>query len=273
MRVGELEKIGEGREAEIFAWEPGTVLRLFRDAAAGERAAREVTVLKAVRSALDVAPEVRGGLEVDGRPGVVMERLEGRNLMEELARRPWRLWELAAMTGRVQAQLHAVQAPSELQALRDKLTEQVRAADVPDGFRDTALGLLDALPDGDRLCHGDYWPANVLLTPRGPVVIDWADATRGDPEGDFARTALMMTLGGLPPGTPALIHLATGLGRQVFDGAYRRAYASRRGCGRQPSPRWVFVRAVSRLAEGVSEERPGLLRELARLQHDLSSGS
>ena len=32
MKVSELKKIAEGREAEIFEWEEGTVLRLMREA-------------------------------------------------------------------------------------------------------------------------------------------------------------------------------------------------------------------------------------------------
>jgi len=33
--------------------------------------------------------------------------------------------------------------------------------------------------DGDRVLHLDLHPANVILSPKGPVVIDWANAGRG----------------------------------------------------------------------------------------------
>jgi Phosphotransferase enzyme family len=42
--------------------------------------------------------------------------------------------------------------------------------------RDFAMRVLDGLPDGDRLCHGDYHPGNVLLTANRTRVIDQAGA-------------------------------------------------------------------------------------------------
>ena len=38
------------------------------------------------------------------------------------------------------------------------------------------LAWLDTLPDGQRFCHGDYHPGNVILTKAGPIVIDWMTA-------------------------------------------------------------------------------------------------
>jgi aminoglycoside phosphotransferase (APT) family kinase protein len=267
VKLDHLEKIGEGREAEIFAWEPGTVLRLFRDRGSAERAAREVVVLGAVRGTLELVPEVRGGIEVAGRPGLLMERLEGPNMLEEMARRPWRVRELATMAGRIHAELHGLEAPHELPGLRERLEARLHAAaGIPDGLRDTGRRVLEGLCDGDRICHGDYWPANVLLTARGPVVIDWADATRGDPIGDFARTALMMRVGSLPPGTPRLVRATGSFGGWLFQAAYRRAYARLRAYDSRALVRWEFVRGVERLADSIPEERTGLLRELERLQ-------
>ena len=48
------------------------------------------------------------------------------------------------------------------------------------------------MPDGDRLCHGDFHPGNILMSSRGPVVIDCADASQGNPHADVARTLLIL---------------------------------------------------------------------------------
>src|SRR3546814_7594415 len=66
------------------------------------------------------------------------------------------------------------------------------------GVQTCALPILDALPDGDRLCHGDYHPGNVIETAGGPVVIDWPAVTRGHPDADYARTLLLLRLGEPP---------------------------------------------------------------------------
>jgi aminoglycoside phosphotransferase (APT) family kinase protein len=47
---------------------------------------------------------------------------------------------------------------------------------------------LAAVGSGDRLLHLDLHPANVILSPAGPVVVDWTNARRGDPAFDVALT-------------------------------------------------------------------------------------
>jgi aminoglycoside phosphotransferase (APT) family kinase protein len=265
-------RIAEGREAEIFAWGHDAVLRLYRDPHAHDRADREMTVLAAVRSVLPLVPAPRARLSWAGRPGIVMERVVGRDVLAELQRRPWRLLELGALTGRVHAQLHAVRADSALPALRAVLRARIGTHPaVPHALRGPALAVLDALPDGDALCHGDFQPGNVLLAAQGPVVIDWANAARGDPEGDFARTTLMMRIGSLPPGTRWWMRWGSAAGKGVFGRAYGRAYQRERRSDPALHTRWEWVRVVERFADGIIEERRALLREAGRLQRRVAA--
>ena len=74
-------KIAEGREAEILSWGEGRVLRLYRDPAAGARADREMRALAAVRSVLALVPAPYERIEWQGRPGIVMERVLGRDAL------------------------------------------------------------------------------------------------------------------------------------------------------------------------------------------------
>jgi aminoglycoside phosphotransferase (APT) family kinase protein len=262
----QLVKLAEGREAEILSWSEGRVLRLYRDPAAGPRADREMGALAAVRSVLGLVPAPFERIEWQGRPAIVMEQVLGRDAMTEISRRPWRLLELAGLSGRIHAELNAVAAPAALPALRTELAQRI-AGDpaIPDRLRSPALAALEGLPDGAALCHGDFQIANLLLSPSGPVVIDWANAARGDPDADFARSLMMTRLGSLPPGTPRLIvwgrHLGTGLFRLAYQRAYRR--------GRTPDParlrRWTLVRVIERLADRIPEERDRLLREADRM--------
>jgi aminoglycoside phosphotransferase (APT) family kinase protein len=259
------EKLAEGREAEIFAWDAATVLRLFRDPLAGERAERELAALRAVRRALLLVPEARGRVEVGGRPGVLMERIAGGDLFAGMTDAPWRIGWATRLMAEVHARLHTVAAPPELPPLRERIAERLAASPrVPPGLAAHALELLRELPDGAALCHGDFHPGNVLLSPRGPVVIDWGNATRGDAAGDLGRTTLMLRRGSLPPGTRALIRAGAPLAGGVFGASYRRAYSRLVPVDRARLRRWEIVRAIDRLVEGIPEERDGLLREIER---------
>lgn len=52
------------------------------------------------------------------------------------------------------------------------------------------LRQLHALPG--RVVHLDLHPDNVMLTPTGPYVIDWANAEEGDPDLDWGMSAVIL---------------------------------------------------------------------------------
>ena len=56
------------------------------------------------------------------------------------------------------------------------------------------------LADGDYLVHLDLHPLNVILSPNGPVVIDWSNAARGAGPADVALIWLVMIAAELPEG-------------------------------------------------------------------------
>jgi aminoglycoside phosphotransferase (APT) family kinase protein len=54
-----------------------------------------------------------------------------------------------------------------------------------------------------RILHLDLHPANVMMTSRGPVVIDWRNARTGPPGLDIALTALILAQVAVDPEHPA----------------------------------------------------------------------
>jgi aminoglycoside phosphotransferase (APT) family kinase protein len=168
------------------------------------------------------------------------------------------------MTGRVQARLHAVPAPAILPDLKDWIARRITAsAAVPDPVADRALVALAELPDGDQLCHGDLHPGNILLTRAGPSVIDWPNATRGDPTADLARTLVLLRSSTLPPETPLTLRLGHRAIRRVILRALIQGYQRIRPVDQTLLDRWLFIRTADRLADGVpAVERAWLLNAL-----------
>ena len=262
---GELRKVAEGREAEMFAWGDGAILRLLRDSDAQLRNEWQAAAMEAARASGVRVPAVLEVTAVLGRPGLVMERIEGVDLLTLIGRRPWTVFRAARICGEVQAQLHAVEAPKSLPDLRATLKQRIESAGrLPERLAQFSLSVLEGLPDGDSLCQGDFHPGNIMSSPEGPVLIDWTNATRGDPNADVARSVLMLRMGEPPPGTAAIIRVLRRVGGKLLLDGYVRAYRQLRPVDMGLVGRWQVPVAAARLSEGIASEVPALLRLLER---------
>jgi Ser/Thr protein kinase RdoA (MazF antagonist) len=139
-----------------------------------------------------------GRVDLNGRAGILFERIVGTSLLEVLLNDPAQMKDVAQMLARLHAHLHAVNAPA-LPWLNHRLADRIRQAKTLSPlWREAAIRRLRDLPDGDVLCHGDFHPGNVLLAAAGPVVIDWIDVSRGYPLVDVARTVALIRYGEAP---------------------------------------------------------------------------
>jgi aminoglycoside phosphotransferase (APT) family kinase protein len=266
--LDDLERLGEGREAETFAWGNGQILRLMRDPANAARLEREQLALAAAMHAGIPVPTVFGRCEFAGRPGLIMERVDGPDLLTLIGRQPWRLPGVAKSLGATHARLAAFELGEDLPTVHDYIEACIEDPLVPDELRRAARGRLSSLRAGDKLCHWDFHPANLLQSRKGPVVIDWTFAMRGDAAADVARTCLILGVGAPPPGASLLVRRFDVLARRTLTRLYLRAYRRHAPLDLELVARWEPLVAVARLTGGIAEER----EELVAICRTLTSG-
>ena len=258
--------IGVGRTAEVYAWDDGQILKLYRPELPRDWVGYEAKVGRIVAEAGLAAPAIGDVVEIGGRLGITYERIAGPSMLDALARQPWRLLRSARQFAQVHAAMHACRRP-ELPAQRDAFARAIRhAAALPEATRRRVLEALADLPDGEAVCHGDYHPDNIIVSPRGPIVIDWVTATHGNPTADVARTVLLFRTAALPEGMPTVKRIMTQLFRRAFLAAYLRAYRDLRPLSDAEIEAWIPVLAAARLNEQIPAEEAVLLR-LAETVH------
>ena len=125
----------------------------------GGRPEREAAIMELARAHGFPVPRVH-----EVRPdALVLERIDGPTMGQALTRRPWEVRRHVRNLADLHDRLHTIPF------------------------------------HGGSLIHFDLHPDNVLVSPQGPVVIDWTNAHGGSAAADVAMTWLILeTSAGLP---------------------------------------------------------------------------
>jgi hypothetical protein len=193
------EKIGEGVSADVHAWAPGQVLKLFKADIPGWFARYEARMTRAVFAAGGPAPEVLDEVTVDGRFGIVLPRLDGPTLLQLLRTGAITPQQGGAILAALYMSVHRTPPPREVFALRDWFEGASRRSDrIPQHIATGVISLMERLPHGDGLCHADLHSGNVIMTADGPRPIDWVGTLRAPAAFDLGRFEVLTDL--LPEG-------------------------------------------------------------------------
>ena len=88
-------RLAAGRTAEVFTWGEQDILKLFRPGIPPDQAKEEADLAAALHAAGVPSPALRGQVEVEGRPGLIYERITGPSLETLVHSRPWLLVHIA----------------------------------------------------------------------------------------------------------------------------------------------------------------------------------
>lgn len=163
--------MARGRWTDVYDLGGGRILKRYRDTSAKPIAAFEAAVMVHARAHGVPVPEV---FEVNGRD-LVLERIDGPTMLRDLTRRPFAMRHQAQTLAELHRIVHTVPAPE---------------------------GLPHPFGPGDALLHLDLHPDNVILSPSGPVLIDWQGAVAGPAAADVAHTWLLIRTSVVPGPLP-----------------------------------------------------------------------
>ena len=270
-QLKESKFIGKGRMADVYAWGEGKILKLNQKKYPVSLAEREMLITQTAQAAGIPVPTAFEVIEYQGRYGIVFERIIGRSLMEELQARPWKLISVARQMAEMHALIHSKSITAEIPSQKSLIIDGIEnAIDITEEEKKTVLTFTQHLPDGDRLCHGDFHPGNILLSSHGPVIIDWMTGTCGNPLADVGRTVMILETGNLPPEIPIFSRSLMTLSRSLLNSIYQQRYFQLRADKKDHLGPWRLPLLIARLreVEEYPQEKQVLLTEIRLLLNE-----
>lgn len=206
-------------------------------------ALNQVRVEEALRSTAIKAPKLVEVAIYDEKWTIVSEFIEGKTLEAYMAENPEDASKHLQRFVEIQVELGRVSAPL-LTPLLHKMHRKIDRTQLEDTIREELHRQLAAMPVHDKLCHGDFHPSNIIITPDDAVcVIDWSHVTRGNLSADAARTYL------------SFLHHK---GRSVAE-EYLALFCKCSGSGEEYVKRWVPLVAAASIEKSGDEQETRFL--------------
>ncbi len=189
-------------------------------------------------------PKLHEVTVIDGKWAIVTDYIEGETLQSLMEKNPDKLDEYLNLFVNLQIEILSKRSPL-LTSLRNKMQRKISESELDATTRYELHTRINGMKKHNKVCHGDFVPSNIIITPDGtPYIIDWAHVTQGNGAADAARTYLMMNL----------------KGRIELAEKYLNLYCSKTDTAKQLIQNWMPIVAASQSVKGIPEERDLLMK-------------
>jgi len=244
-----------GVTSDIFAWGENQALKLFKANHPQEWTAQEAFFTKTAYDHGLPVPRFWDLLEVDGRTGIIFDRIDGPTATARMEKNLLSISRWAKMLAELLASVHSVDLTG-VDLDKNFLTQKFRfgrfigyAAIWTDEQKTKVIEEMNNPPDGNSLCHGDLHPGNIIMSANGPVLIDWPAASRGNPLGDVAMSSALLLNDPYPESAPACLRILHRIVAHRFNKIFLKTYLALRPDNDNQLNKWLVCAYAARLGD------------------------
>lgn len=258
-------EIAQGHWGRVYDLGDGSVIKCFRPEA-DPNAIRVEAEIGNLAANLGVSTPKVLGVQNTPKQGIIrFEKITGHTLARYVLERPWKLIWATHQMAKIFVQIHKIKVTGTRPIKRALANRIKRAPELSYTDKESILGTLNQLEDGDRLCHYDYHPGNIMVSEAGCYVIDWGGATHGVPLADVTHAYVLNKVDGVLEDVPWFNRLLIRSARNLYIEMFLYFYAQhskefsyrdiKRGIRR-----WIIPIAAARLASYGDFETEALLK-------------
>jgi len=178
--------LGSGETGSVYSIGKGRVVKLFHEDRYIED---EYKACKYMGDQTPFAPRIYELVEMEGKKGYEMQEIEGELLLD-LLDGSGDFEILAKLVGESHRVIHDYDGSHlKLPNLKDVMFLHIdQLKHFNEVMKEWLRGLLEDLPSGHALLHGDFMPYNLIYSEGRLTALDWSDAMMGPAEADIARS-------------------------------------------------------------------------------------
>lgn len=236
-------KIGEGARADVYELD-NKAIKVFKEDCDKKVVFYEAAVHSIIEDTGLPIPKIYEVVKYNNSFAIIMELIKGTSLKKIILKDDNKLVSYLEKTIDLQIKIHR-KITTGLPKLKDLLREKINfSSKLNKNTKGKLIQNLDSLRNGNNLCHGDFHFDNILISNGKLVIIDWIDATIGNPVADVCRTYLLLSL--YAPDNMASLYLDK--------------YCKKTDKEPHIVLKWLPVIAGARLSESIEGEKDRLMK-------------
>ena len=210
--------------------------------------------------------------KIDGKWAIRTEYIPGKTLAQLMEENPDKLDEYLDLFVNIQKEIFSKEAPL-LNKIKDKFNRKISASRFDATTRYELHPRLESMKNHKKICHGDFTPSNIIITPDGArarlsseensnagdtneteatnsnalaeyYILDWSHVTQGNAAADAARTYMLFCLKGMD---------------EVAE-KYLNLFCKKTDTAKQYVQRWMPIVACTQSVKGKESEQDFLER-------------
>ncbi len=233
--------VGTGAQATVYC-SGKYAIKLFKENYSKTAIFYEALINSIIENTELPVPKTYEVLNIGKQMALKMDYIEGISLIDCILKDRDNTETYLKKMVRLQVEMHSKKISLPF-SLKDRLKNKIQGnKDLSVTKKEKMLTILNELPEGNELCHGDFHGYNILVCDGEYWIIDWVDSSYGCADGDACRTYMIYSLY-----APELAEM------------YLTLYCKETGKEREKILAWLPVVATARLSENIANEEKKIM--------------
>ena len=215
-----LKQIGMGVSAEVFLYEEGKVLKLFRESVTREQVDKAYKIAKFMSEGSISCPKVYDMVRSGARYGIISEFIDAPALQISIYNGQTTRHEAAVKMGSLLKKVHSLKPADFIPPQKEMVSDIYdRLGDLlSDKTKQEFMDFLDTFPGKGTVLHGDFHENNMMIRDGELILIDMDSLCVGSPLFEFQQSFTVYRAENIPDDWRDKLHYSNEEAQQfIYD--------------------------------------------------------